>query len=179
MANRHPRAGGRPKIDWAAARELYASDPTLGFADIARTFSVSTVSVRKHARSGEDWDARRAEVQEAARKRLAGQLIRSIDERAADTVRVAEKLRERILEADTGDIDLVAAIRTLPRFAQLEQLFAGEATTRLDLADAQATVMTIVRILGPVVPRDLRESKLRELKAALAGLPLELDGGAA
>jgi hypothetical protein len=172
----------RTRVDWGAARARYiALGPTdRSYANISREFGVSETSVRKWARR-EDWAALAADADAKAAAKATATAIRALELRQADTVRVAEILRRRALrleEPDGGDVDLELAIRLLPQYAKLEQLFAGEATDRVALAEAQAVVMAVVRVAGKFVPADRREAFLRELDDATGGLAA-LEGAAA
>jgi hypothetical protein len=118
--------GGRPKIDWGAARSYYARHPEVGYLDVGRKFSVSKTAVCKHA-NAEGWDDYRATIQAAVDERRRDTDIRSLEERQADTIRVAERLREIALDPD-AEIDAITAVRRLPLYAKLEELFAGKAT---------------------------------------------------
>jgi hypothetical protein len=131
------RGTGRTKIDWAAARRYFIRNPECSLADIGRMFGVSDVAVGKHAKA-ERWDERRNELlAELAAKEEANDLP-SLEQRQADTIRVAQKLRRRVLDLPANEVDPTAAIRTIPRYATLEQLYEGEATERIAVGEVEA-----------------------------------------
>lgn len=204
---RNPRAGGRPKIDWGRAFDLFARDVTISYGDVARTFGVSETAVRNHARRGGDfpegWQGRRADLIAKATARNEERIVRDHAHRRDDNIRVAELLRKRILQLDADDetaisqLDLELAVRTLPQYAKLEELYAGEATDRVAIAEVQdwlvrsstvpeETLDEVFAILGTRVPSDLVELivetfgtiYVRRLRDAAAGLPLgDADAG--
>lgn len=163
---KHPRNpnGTRPKIDWAAARSAYARDPTASFASIGRAFGVSDTAVRNHARSPEeDWDAYRADVQAAAAAKRREADIRALEKREADTIRVADRLRDLLLEGDLGDVTPKVAARVLPQYAKIERLIAGESTENVSQGDLQA----VFRELAAELMAVFGEERAEELAGVL------------
>lgn len=177
---RHPKAGGRPKIDWGQAFILFAGDPTIGYADIADRFGVSDTAVRKHARPGGDyaegWEERRRQLVAIANGRAEERVVRDLQRRRDDTVRVAELLRRRALLIDPDDqvaleaLDVELAIRMLPVYAKLEELYAGEATDRLDVSEVRTVLAVVLRAAGRFVPKAQRPAFLEAVGDAAAGL---------
>lgn len=172
---RNPRAGGRPKIDWPAAFAHFATDPTRSYGNVAAKFGVSDTAVRKHARPGGDypegWEVRRAAMVAKATVRLEERAIRALVERQADTIRVAEILRRRALQVEPtaqnpdalDELDLVEAIRHLPAYAKLEQLFAGEATDRFSVVELQEFVRRLHGELDQAVRSAKTPGELRRM----------------
>lgn len=173
MATRtHPNARP-PRVDWDAARAFYIAlgQGNRTYAIIATRFGVSEASVRKWARR-QDWPAAAARADIEVARRAEARALKSLEERQAGTIRAADKLRERIERADLEQIDLTAAIRSLPRYAALEQLFAGEATSRVEVAEVQAYVVALVTAAGEFVPVDRRQEfldRVRELESGFGG----------
>lgn len=173
-----PRTGrvGRTKIDWKAARSYFARNPEVSFGDIGRKFGVSDVAVGKHAKA-EDWEGYRAEVQAVVDERRRDQDIRSLEQRQADTIRVAEKLRALAL-ADDADIDAKTAAQLLPAYAKLEELFAGRATeiTAVEVHDyLRRLVFAIDDLVASSVRRHLNGTGGRVLSEIREGMPLLLE----
>lgn len=172
--------GNRPRIDWGAAFEYFASDPTRSYGDVARKFAISDTSVRKHAKAGGDvpegWDLRRGHLLKRALDKAEGRIVRSLEERQKRTVQLIDKMRNALLDAPAKDFDLVAALRALPRYLHYEQLYAGQATDRPDIGEVQAVILAVVRVAGRHVPREQRDVFLEELDEATGGL-LELEAG--
>lgn len=177
MANQDTTLTRRPgKIDWDAAFAYFASDATRSFGEVARKFGVSDTAVRNHAKPG-DWLRRRAEMHAQAAANVEQRVMRKLEERQFDTVRVAERLREIAL-APEAEIDLDAALRMLPVYAKLEQLYAGEATDRVALGEVQIVIQAVVAVAGRWVaselpPAERRAGFLAELETATSGTPLE------
>jgi hypothetical protein len=171
---RNPRAGGRPKIDWGAARSLFVSDVTMGLGDVARQFNVSYQAVKKHHRAEcrccpRPWDELRAEAVERVEVKRRAQEIRTLEERQQRTIKVAEKLRDRVLGATETDLDLTAAIRTIPRYATLEQLYEGEATERIAVAEVQTLIAGVLHAARMVLEEALGEEKANGKRVAVLG----------
>lgn len=169
---RHPQAGGRHKIDWRAAKRAFMRDPTLSYGDIARTFGVSDTSVRNHA-AAENWEEAREDFLAELDARERAKDLASLEQRRARTIEVAEKLRDRILGVDLDALDLTAAIRSIPRYAQLEELFAGEATDRISIGEVnefrQAVLEAVSSVIervaaGELAPAEARKALAEELQ---------------
>ncbi len=146
---RRARNGGpRSRIDWAAAFVYYLElTPPRTFVAVAHRFGVSDTAVRQHARA-EGWDEKVAGIDAAAARKLEQRAVRSIEQRMADTIRVADRLRQVALD-DTSEIDPAVAVRSLPRYVHLELVHAGEATDRVAYAEVE-------RALSGLVERALR-----------------------
>lgn len=180
--------GGAAKIDWNAARSYFARNVDVSFGDVARRCGVSDTAVRKHARA-EGWLAYRAELHaEVARRRHESDL-RSLEERQADFVRVAELLRGRVLTiADDperlAELPLELAIRELPDYLKLERLIEGEATDRISVPEVREFVtrlaVAVDELLAGIVAAHLANGKRAAILAdfrARFGLVLEQAAG--
>lgn len=165
---KRPRnAGPRARIDWAAAFAYYADlAPPRTCRAVAEHFRVSANSVRQHARA-EHWDERVKALEARAAEKLERQVVRTLEQRMADTIRVADRLRHVALHEDS-DIDPAVAVRSLPRYVHLELLHAGEATDRVEYAEVE-------RALSGLVERALRHMTVEGRQAFLD----ELAGGQA
>ena len=130
--------------------------------------------MRKHAHARcsccpTPWEELRADAiaKVEARRRIAE--IRTLEERQQRTIKVAEKLRDRVLDADAGDVDLTAAIRTIPRYATLEQLYEGEATERIAIGEVQVLLAGILHAARAVLEEALTEAKMNGGRVAVLG----------
>lgn len=170
----------RTRIDWGAAKARYVALGADGrsYLRIAREFKVSEVTVRKWARR-DSWVAAAAAADAKSAAKELAKAQRTIEQRNARTVELTEALRDRAIEK-LDEVDPNVAVRALPRYLTLEQLLAGEATSRpeLELGEVQAIVMAVFTVAGRFVPAERREEFLRELDAAVGGLAV-LDGGKA
>lgn len=170
----------RTRIDWGVAKARYVAlgSDERSYLRIAREFKVSEVTVRKWARR-DGWveAAAKADAESAAKELAKAQ--RTIEQRNARTVELTEKLRDlAIAKVGVGEVDPNVAVRALPRYVQLEQLIAGEATARVELGDVQAIVTAVFTVAGRFVPADRRAEFLAELDGAVGGLAV-IDGGQA
>lgn len=170
----------RTRIDWGLAEAFFIG---LGqgkrtYLKVAREFGVSEVTVRKWARRL-DWPGKAAKADAAIAEKALRDAVRTIEQRNARTIELTEALRDRAIEK-LDEVDPNVAVRALPRYLTLEQLLAGEATSRpeLELGEVQAIVMAVFTVAGRFVPAERREEFLRELDAAVGGLAV-LDGGKA
>lgn len=169
---------GRKHIDWDAAEVFYlALDPgQRTFTRVAHEFHVSKRRVGTVARE-RDWRDKAAAIDARVAVTAQRRVVRSLEDRQAETIAIADKLRSIAL-ADDAEIDAAVAIRALPQFAKLEQLFAGEDTDRVGVSEAQAVIIAIVQVAGRYVPKDRRDEFLRDLDSATEGL-VALEAGAA
>jgi hypothetical protein len=151
----------RPRIDWDAAFAFFCSDPTASFPKVAAKFGVSDTAVRKHAKR-DKWDEQRDEMHARAAATLSGTVLRSIQERQADTVRVAERLRAAAL-AEDANVDFELAVKMLPVYSKLEQLFAGEATDRVDIRKVQPVIVAFVTRVARHVPESAKGDFAQDL----------------
>jgi hypothetical protein len=141
-------AGPRARIDWAAAFTAFAAlEPPRTYAAVAERYGVSEGAVRRHAKA-ERWNERVQALDTEAARRAEQKVVRSLEHRMADTIRVADRLRTVALH-ENSEIDPAVAVRSLPRYVHLELLHAGEATDRVEYAEVE-------RALGGLVERALR-----------------------
>ena len=162
--------GGTSKIDWGIAFTYFAGDPTLGAREVAEKFAVSTTAVRTHMRK-ERWAERRRELLAEATERNRPRIVRSLEARQADTIAIGERLRAIAL-AEDAEIDLELAVKMLPIYSKLEQLFAGEATERVDVRARALIVSFMPRFaaLSPPERHGERDALLDEFEGELAAL---------
>ncbi len=160
---KRPRNGGpRSRIDWPAAFAHYLElPPPRTYRAVAEHFGVSDTAVRQHARA-EGWDEKVAALEAQAAQKLERQAVRTLEQRMADTIRVADRLRHVALHEDS-EIDPAVAVRSLPRYVHLELLHAGEATDRVEYAEVE-------RALSGLVERALRHMGAEERQAFLNDL---------
>lgn len=168
----------RTRVDWGAAKAFYVALPPTerSFARVAREYRVTALTVRKHAHA-EGWVEAAARVDEDSAAKAMAAALRTIDQRNARTIELTEALRDRALEK-LEEVDVNVAVRALPRYVQLEQLIAGEATARVEVGDVQAIITAVFAVAGRFVPADRREEFLGELDGAVGGL-IAIDGGRA
>lgn len=154
--------GGRPKIDWGAAFAYYASlGPTRTFPAVARTFGVSDTAVRNHAKA-EGWEEKVAALDAEAARRAEAKVVRSLEQRMADTIRVADRLRQIALDEEAA-IDPAVAVRSLPRYVHIELVHAGEATDRVEYAEVEQALSGLVERAVRHMTPEQRRSFLDEL----------------
>lgn len=168
----------KTRADWGAAKARYvALGPELrSLARIAREYGVTETTVQKWARR-DGWYEAAADADAKAAAKAAAAAVKSIEERNIRTIKVAEKLRDLVLD-ERAELDANVAARALPRYVQLEQLIAGEATARVEVGDVQAIVTAVFQVAGRFVPAASREEFLGELDAAVGGLAV-IEGGKA
>jgi hypothetical protein len=156
VTKRNPKAGGAAKIDWAAARTFFLSSPTISFGDVARKFGVTDTAVRKHAGGANgEWRQRRDKmVADAAAKQEIG-IEKSYEERQRDTIAVAQKLRDRVLDAPSSELDVNRAAAAIPRYVPLEAEFAGE-PMGFDASQLEVIVAGVMRVARELVIAALR-----------------------
>lgn len=158
------------RIDWGLAKATYIAHGPDGraFNRISREFGVSEMTVRKWARR-DKWVEAAAEADNKAAARAALLSVGSLEERNLDTIRVANKARRSVLNEDVV-LEPADALRVLPRLATLEQLFAGEATGRIEVGDVQAIVQMVFTVAARFVPADARPAFMAEIEQAVGGL---------
>ncbi len=160
----------KPRVDWDAAKAFYVA---LGpehrtFSRVATEYHITDHTVGKWAKR-HDWVGAAAKADAAAAEKLLAKAGRSLEARQADTIRVADKLRETVLAEDVK-LDPNVAVRALPRFAHLEQLYAGEATGRIEVSEVSAAFGVFFEVIGKFVPADVRAAAFAELDQGLAPL---------
>jgi len=170
----------RTRVDWGAAKALYIAlgPEERSLARISRELGVSETTVQKWARRDE-WVAAAEEADRIAAEKAAAAALRTIEQRNQRTVELADRLRDlAIAKTEAGEIDPNVAVRALPRYVQLEQLIAGEATARVEVGDVQAIITAVFAVAGKFVPADRRDEFLTELDGAVGGL-VAITGGKA
>ena len=131
----------RTKVDWIAAWSFYASDMSLTYKDVAGRFSVSVETVRRHGRK-HGWEAKRAELAAQAAQQMEAKAIRSLGERQRETIKVADILRDKIIQ-NSEKIEVRDALTSLPAYAKLEQLYGGAPTENLrNIPNVDLTMLT-------------------------------------
>ncbi len=171
----HPQ---RTRIDWGAAKAFYVTLDTTerSFARVAREYRVTALTVRKHAHR-EGWVELAAKLDASGAAKALANAVRTIEERNARTVKLTEGLRDRAIEK-LNEIDPNVAVRALPRYLPIEQLIAGEATSRIEIGDVNALVNAVFTVSARWVISELpvAERKAgfeRDLDEALGGLVAE------
>ena len=165
----------KARVDWDEAFAHYlALGPDRTYVAVARQFGVSARRVGAKAKD-DGWREEVERIQAERAEAMKAEAIRTLDERQRETIKVANLLRDTILEAD-GPIDPDVAARVLPQYAKLEQLFAGEATERISVAELGEFVRRLVEVTGRFVPAEARDawrvavgSVVDELPALQAG----------
>lgn len=167
----------RPRIDWDAAFNYFASDPTVSYPKVARKFSVSVTSVGKHARA-EHWDERRTALLDEAADRANGKIVQSRAQQMVQNARIrqaaAQRLEKRLL--GDGELDDAFVIRAYEAADKIGRLDAGEATDRVEVATVNRLLLGVYRVAGELVPAERRAELLERLDAETSGM-LELGPG--
>lgn len=129
------RGGGRPKIDWAAARLYFIEfGPTRSYREVARRYAVSEGAVRKHANSG-SWQADAQRFDDEGNAELEHAAAKTREQRI-ETYRllvdsVLESVKARVHEAKVSD---------LPSLLKVLELLEGEPTERVSFDELQAAL---------------------------------------
>jgi hypothetical protein len=156
--------GKRGRFDRDAAFAFFlALGFERSFGKVARQFGVSDTTIRKWAHL-EGWEAKAAAADRTAAQKVESQAVRSLTERQADTIRVAEKLRAIVLD-DNAVIDAVTAVRTAHLYAKLEQLFEGQ-PTEITMESAQSWMREVHNRLVERFGLDASEGILADLLTA-------------
>lgn len=177
MSN-HPHNGSRPQINWDAARAWWLAQPPerRTHQAVADRFKVSRSRVSQIA-ARDRWDDRLVEVLREADKRVIAQAVRSQAELATVQRRIAARLQDRVLEQLEGadELELNDGLRRLPGILRLDQLLAGEATDRVDLAEVKTALVSISQVAiiagRESWPPERTLEALREATAGLVALP--------
>jgi hypothetical protein len=142
----------RTKIDWAAAKTAFVSDPQRSFLRVSRQFSVSTVSVRKHAKR-DGWEAAARKFDEEAAARALKAAVKTRDEHIAVALQVRDEVFQAALEAVLAKT-LKPAISDLPAIGKYAELLTGEATERTDWRGEMREFASVlfVRLAGLIEP---------------------------
>ncbi len=134
-----PLRSGRRRFDYDAAFALYIDQGhSRSYAQVARHFGVSEGAVRRVG-NREGWSERLAKLEAQVAVRLEREAVRSIEQRQRQNILVANKCRDTVLDPAV-ELDPSVALRVLPRLAHLEQLYAGEATNRVEVAEIRPLI---------------------------------------
>jgi hypothetical protein len=160
----------RRRIDWAAARTVFVSDPTRSFAKVARRFGVSDVAVRNHAKR-EGWEDAARKFDRDVEDRALRAAVKTRDRHVLDATRARDLAFDLAIEgmvAKTLDVKLA----DLPAIGKYVELLTGEATDRVELGEVREFVSVLfVRVLPLIEP-----ARRGELVALLHELEGELPG---
>lgn len=158
----------RHRIDWAAAKVVFVSDPRRSFLKISRQFSVSTVSVRKHAKR-EGWEAEAARFDRDTAERALAAQVKTRDEHITRALRVRDQAFANALDA-LLDRSLEVKLSDLPAIGRYAELLTGEATDRVEIREVREFVVAFIRYTGSFVPKERREEFLAGAAELMSGL---------
>lgn len=162
------RRNPRPRIDWIAARQLYLDlEGERTFAAVAKHFGVSDVAVGNRARR-EDWKRAAREYDERTADELAAKRVRTRAARVAQSLRIVDKLLDRV-EVDVDVLDL--KVSDFPALVKTAELLEGQATDRIALGEIQPVLRTYnaaLLELARFAPDDIVEALMGRLDTSLA-----------
>jgi len=134
-----PLRSGRRRFDYDAAFALYIDQGHgRSYAQVARHVGVSEAAVRRVG-NREGWSERLTKLEAQVAEKLEREAVRSIEQRQRQNILVANKCRDTVLDPSV-ELDPSVALRVLPRLAHLEQLYAGEATNRVEVAEIRPLI---------------------------------------
>lgn len=150
----------KTRADWGAAKarfvELGPQERT--FLRIAREFSVSTVTVRKHAHR-DGWLAAAEEADAAAAQAALAGAIKTRAQRVQDILKITDRLVDHFIE-EAASKAAEASYLDLERMMKLAELVEGEATDRFSFAEVQSTLV-VVMSAGPELLAELAAAGLK------------------
>lgn len=164
---------GRPKIDWAAAFNFYASlEPKVRrYQLVCEHFDIGLRSVTDHASpKRENWYARAKALDRKVNEKAQTYIIRERAKRIASTVELTDKaILKALADLDAGVLNV--NLSDIPGLVKVSELLEGEATDRTDSADLQRMLTLWAIAVFPHIPAGERE--VVKVKLRTFGLELE------
>jgi hypothetical protein len=133
--------GGRPQIDWSAAKLCFIElGPVRSYTEVARQFGVSLTAVRNHAKA-EDWPAAAQKADADAEAAVIAKGAKTREQRISDyralVDDVMDSLKQRVDEAKVSD---------LPSLLKVLELLEGEPTERVSFDELQSALRLAMTI---------------------------------